>query len=89
MIKKKTTAETVIKAKNSQLKSLVNFNNYNKYNFGDFSSIIILPTRDFYKKVGEIMVVYKDPKPTKNGRTWYFKFNMHLVLLSSIDLKDI
>lgn len=25
--------------------------------------------------VDEIMVVYKYPKPTKNGRTWYFKFS--------------
>ena len=25
--------------------------------------------------VGEIMAVYKDPKPTKNGRAWYFKFS--------------
>ena len=21
------------------------------------------------------MAVYKDPKPTKNGRAWYFKFS--------------
>ena len=46
---------------------------YNKYNYGDFSFIIIAPIRDFYKKVGEIMAVYKDPHPTKDGRCWYFK----------------
>lgn len=44
---------------------MVNFNNYNKYNFGNLSYLIISPIRDFYKKVGEIMAVYKDPKPTK------------------------
>ena len=37
--------------------------------------MIISPIRDFYKKVGEIMAIYKDPKPTKNGRAWYFKFS--------------
>lgn len=38
-----------------------------------FGNILSDKTNVF--KVGEIMAVYKDPKPTKNGRAWYFKFS--------------
>ena len=37
------------------------------------------------------MAVYKDSKPTKNDKAWYFKFSYkdEFELLSSIDQKDI
>ena len=31
--------------------------------------------KNYWQKVGEILAVYKVPKPTKNGRAWYFKFS--------------